>query len=98
LCGVLTQDALVRGLSAQGPGAEVRALMADPPAPLAAGMPVVDVLEKLDASARLLPVVEGGRLVGIVTADNVFELLRFRSALESSAQSAAQSAAHPVRS
>jgi CBS domain-containing protein len=57
--------------------------MAAPPLPLAAGAPAAEVLEPL-AGSRLLPVVDRGQLVGILTADNVFELLRFRGALETS--------------
>lgn len=82
LAGVLGQEALVRGLSETGPDAPVGSAMAPSPAPLDARTPLVRILEQLDGSTRLLPVVEAGRFVGIVTADNVFELMRFRSALE----------------
>ncbi len=83
LRGVLSQDALVRGLSVHGESAQVDSVMAAPPLPLAAGAPAAEVLELL-AGSRLLPVVDRGQLVGILTADNVFELLRFRGALETS--------------
>jgi CBS domain-containing protein len=82
LAGVLTQERLVAAVTGGGARA-VADVMEPAPAALDPRDPLAPALERLqDGSARLLPVVEGGRLVGIVTADNVFELLRFRSALE----------------
>lgn len=82
LAGVLGQEALVRGLSEGGADAPVASVMTPAPEPLAARAPLARILEQLDGSTRLLPVTDAGRFVGIVTADNVFELLRFRNALE----------------
>ncbi len=82
LRGVLTQDALVRGLSARGAGAPVETVMLEAPQPLAARVPAEEALASLNAPARLLPVIDRGQLVGILTADNVLELLRFRAAVE----------------
>jgi Zn-dependent protease len=85
LRGVLTQDALVRGLSERGAGAAVAVVMLSVPQPLAVDRPVGEILDQVNSGARLLPVIDRGRLVGIVTADNVLELLRFRGALRAPA-------------
>jgi Zn-dependent protease/CBS domain-containing protein len=84
LVGILTRDALVGGLARHGPGGVVREVMtrdferADPR----------ELLEP--AFARLqacqcpvIPVVSNGRLVGLLTPDNVAEYLMIRGALGS---------------
>lgn len=82
LSGVVTQEDLVRGLSRAGSGSNVRGVMRSPPAAVDLSAPLYRALERFDAASRLLPVTDAGRLVGILTADNIFELLRFRAALE----------------
>ena len=95
--GILTQDALVRGLTAHDGSAAVASVMLDPPPPVDARVPVAELLERLTATARMLPVVEAGRLVGVVTADNVFELLRFRAAQAAGARRDPRAVARPLR-
>jgi Zn-dependent protease len=100
LLGVLTQEGLVRALSEGGPSAPVGPAMHPAPAGLSARVSLLEVLDRLDSSrSRLLPVMEGGVLAGILTADNVFELMRFRAALEAAGKHrAGQSGPAPTRS
>jgi stage IV sporulation protein FB len=75
--GMLTRDNLIRGLSTLGPGGPITGAMT-------AGVPLVsptlgfqDALERL-RSSRLpaLPVVDqGGGLIGLLTSDNITDLL-----------------------
>jgi Zn-dependent protease/CBS domain-containing protein len=82
LVGVLTREGLVRVLAERGSGAEVREAMTT-------AFDTADVREMLEqALARLqsggcpvLPVTQNGRLVGLLTADNVGEFVMLRSAL-----------------
>ena len=79
--GLLTRDNLIRGLHARGPASSVGEAMT-------AGVPAVvstlgfqEALDRL-RSSRLpaLPVVDGGTLVGLLTLDNVTDLLMVRRA------------------
>jgi CBS domain-containing protein len=91
LAGVLTQERLVAAVTAGGGARTVADVMEPVPPALDPRDPLAPALERLqDGSARVLPVMEAGRLVGIVTADNVLELLRFRSALEAWSRSSAR--------
>jgi CBS domain-containing protein len=81
--GLLTRDGLVRGLATVGPGAIVEQAMARPVAPLEAGLAFEQALERLRASGLpALPVVDGGRLAGLLTWDNVTDLVLVRQSLE----------------
>ena len=81
--GILTRSALVRGLSEQGLGAMVGDVMTR-------SFQTADVRELLEpAFARLqecacpvLPVLDDGRLVGLITADNIGEYVMIRGALK----------------
>lgn len=79
--GLLTRENLIRGLSQRGPQSTVAEAMS-------AGVPSVsptlgfqEALERLRAS-RLpaLPVIDGGALVGLLTMDNITDLLLVRRA------------------
>jgi Zn-dependent protease/CBS domain-containing protein len=79
--GILTRDNLIRGLSQRGPQSTVAEAMS-------AGVPSVsptlgfqEALDRLRAS-RLpaLPVIDGGALVGLLTMDNITDLLLVRRA------------------
>jgi stage IV sporulation protein FB len=79
--GILTRDNLIRGLSQLGPQSTVAEAMS-------AGVPTVspnlgfqEALDRLRAS-RLpaLPVIDGGALVGLLTMDNITDLLLVRRA------------------
>jgi stage IV sporulation protein FB len=80
--GLLTRDNLVRGLSQRGAGATVaEAMTRDVPA-VSPTLPFGEALERLRGSGLpALPVVDGeGRLVGLLTRDNVADLLLVRRA------------------
>jgi Zn-dependent protease/CBS domain-containing protein len=74
--GILTRDNLIRGLSQRGAGSTVAEAMTS-------GVPAVEptlgfdaALERLRASGLpALPVIDGGRLVGLLTMDNITDLL-----------------------
>jgi CBS domain-containing protein len=80
---VIHQSDLLRGLTASGPDATVEAYMQTQ-------VPTADSGEMLDrAFARLhegeaavIPVVDDGNLVGLLTPENVSELLMIRKAIK----------------
>lgn len=80
--GVLTRNDLMTALAQRGPQAPVGEVMrrefqtADP-----AEMTETVFARLQECHCRSLPVVQGGRLVGIVTAENVGEFLMIQSAL-----------------
>ena len=80
--GVLSRDQLVSAIARHGPSAPVEQavrrdpLRADPNAPLDQALSGMR-----DAGRMALPVTEGGRLVGLLTLDNVGDLLLVRQAL-----------------
>jgi len=82
--GVLTRDALLRGLAARGRESTVAAAMeasfrtADP------REPVEGALAHLrECRCQTLPVLAGGALVGVVTTENVAEFVMIEAALRS---------------
>jgi CBS domain-containing protein len=80
--GVLTRDGLIRGLSQLGGGASVeRAMTANAPT-LPPDLPFEEALERLGHSGLpALPVVDqAGGLVGLLTRDNVSDVLLVRRA------------------
>jgi Zn-dependent protease/predicted transcriptional regulator len=88
--GVLTRSALLAGLAKSGPQSLVGASMdasfrtADP------DEPVERALARLrECQCRTLPVLSGGRLCGVLTAENVAEFVMIDAALHSSARGAA---------
>jgi Zn-dependent protease/CBS domain-containing protein len=82
LVGVLPRRALIEGLARHGPQALVAVAMAPAPAP-AHPRDMLDLaVERLrDGDGTLLPVAEDGRLVGIVTLENVGEVVMVAEAL-----------------
>ncbi|MBS1242230.1 MAG: hypothetical protein H6R40_1657 [Gemmatimonadetes bacterium] len=85
--GLLTRDDLIRGLSAQGPGATVGMVMSQPVSGISPSLPFEAALEQLRLS-RLpaLPVVNPDRVVvGLITTDNITDLLLIRRHLTSTA-------------
>jgi stage IV sporulation protein FB len=82
--GLLTRDGLIRGLATLGPGATVEQAMAKPVTPLPAGLAFEQALERLrDSGLPALPVVDaGGGLAGLLTWDNVTDLVLVRQSLE----------------
>ncbi len=86
LAGVLTHTNLIEGLSRDGPSAIVGSVMerrfaiADPYEPLDGA-----IARLSEHGSRSMPVVQDGRVVGLVTMENVGELLLVRDALRTSA-------------
>jgi len=80
--GLLTRDNLVRGLSQRGAGATVAEAMTPDVPFVPPTLPFAEALERLRGSGLpALPVVDGdGRLVGLLTRDNVADLLLVRRA------------------
>lgn len=80
--GILTRDNLTRGLRELGAGATVAQVMTVNPPALTPDVEFVEALDRLRGSGiPALPVVDaGGRLVGLVTMDNITDLLLLRRA------------------
>ena len=80
--GLLTRDNLVRGLAAGGPDSTVGAVMGRPVPSLPLGLAFEEALGRLRSSGfPALPVVDGGgRLVGLLTTDNITDLVMLRQA------------------
>ena len=88
IVGVLTRTNLIRGLTTSGPEAVVHTVMtrkfetADP------GEMLEGALARLQGSeCSSLPVVRHGRVVGIVTPENIGELMMVQDAMRASRQS-----------
>lgn len=80
--GLLTRDDLIRGLSAHGAGALARESMRPGAVSIPPELPFEQALERLrESRLPALPVVEGGRLVGLLTTDNITDLLLVRRAV-----------------
>jgi stage IV sporulation protein FB len=80
--GLVTRDHLIRALSVRGPDAPVSEAMAHGVPRLALGLSFDEALGRLRSSGLpALPVVDGGgRLVGLLTMDNITDLILVRRA------------------
>ena len=80
--GLLTREALIRGLSQLGGAASVERAMVPAVEPLPLALPFEEALERLGRTGLpALPVVdERGALVGLLTRDNVSDVLLVRRA------------------
>jgi Zn-dependent protease/predicted transcriptional regulator len=80
--GILTQPDLVKGLTEKGRDARVREVMRTDFRTVDASEMMETVFERMQGCAcRTLPVIDRGRLVGLVTTQNVGELVAIESAL-----------------
>lgn len=80
--GVLTQGAMLEALRDGGAGGLVAEAMR-PAVTADASVPLAALLERLQGGeARLVCVLDGGRLAGLVDLDNIAEYLRIQSALD----------------
>jgi Zn-dependent protease len=76
LLGMLSRDDLLRGMRAEGPESPVGRLVRLDVPPLEASMPLDAALQRMSAARQnALPVVSRGRLVGLLTVENIRELL-----------------------
>lgn len=82
IVGVLTRDDLASALQSRDPSTPVSEVMRAPPTPMRDTEPLERALEFLQASgSTLLPVVDTfGRVIGLLTIENVAQLLRLRAA------------------
>lgn len=82
VAGVLTRAGLMRALAAHGPdGRVVDAMVRDVPGVPVDGL-IEDVLPPLrEQGVQAAPVYDGGRLVGLLTMENIGEFMMIRSAL-----------------
>ena len=76
LLGMLSREDLLRGMGAEGPQSPVGRLVRLDVAPIEASMPLDAALQRMSAARQnALPVVARGRLVGLLTLENIRELL-----------------------
>jgi stage IV sporulation protein FB len=79
--GLLTRDNLIKGLHARGPGSTVGEAMTAGVASVPSTMGFQEALERLRGSGLpALPVVDDERLIGLLTLDNITDLLMVRRA------------------
>ncbi len=82
LVGVLTLNRLLAALRDAGPAAPVGEVMETRVPTAAPDEPLDRIMERLEeCDCRLVAVLEGGRLVGIVNLDNITELVQIQRAL-----------------
>ena len=85
LVGVLDRETFIRALTAGGQQQSVASIMRRDLQPIDSHEMVERALVSLDQSkSKTLPVTHAGELVGLLTSDNVTELLMIRSALRAS--------------
>jgi CBS domain-containing protein len=83
VAGILDRDSFIRALTQHGQSASVMDFMRP-------NLPEVDSSDMIDtalvrlqeSNSKTLPVVHGGQLVGLITAENITEYLMIRSALK----------------
>jgi Zn-dependent protease len=80
--GLLGRRELISALREHGPGSPISKAMRADLAPVDASAPLEPTLGRMQSEGvSVLPVIEGGRVVGLLTLDNIAELLMVRSAL-----------------
>jgi len=81
--GILTREGLVKALSESGPAHRIAEAMRPAPAAVDPSASLETTFQQMrEADAQSVPVVEGGRLVGLITLENIAEFLMVRSAVE----------------
>ena len=76
--GVLTRNDLLRGLSGQGPGGYVAGVMNRQFAAAAPDDDLGETIPRLQATPGPLLVLDGDRLLGVITSDNIQEFFAIR--------------------
>ena len=80
--GILTRSALIEGLGAKGPLATIRSVTVRPVRALSADLPLDRAYELIqEEEVKCLPVLEEGRLVGLLTLENLVEFSMVTSAM-----------------
>ena len=83
ITGLLTRDNLLRGISEQGMEVSVSSVMVSAIHGIQADQPAMSVFESLSSSGAVAaPVMEGERLVGMLTLTNIREYFLVRFAVE----------------
>jgi Zn-dependent protease/CBS domain-containing protein len=83
LVGILTRTRLFEALRAQGASAAVAQAMLPDAGAVAPGESLESAFQRMrESQTQSLPVVESGRLVGLLTAENIAEFLMLRQALD----------------
>jgi Zn-dependent protease/CBS domain-containing protein len=96
--GVLTRTDLVKGLSEKGPAASVASVMTTTFTVVEASEPLERAIERLqNAELPVMPVVRDDALVGILTMENVAEVLMFTSALRDGSAARRDGGVMPVK-
>ena len=84
--GVLCRDDLVRGLADGSQARKVRDVLKTDVAPIENSANLNDVLQQLQqADCGTVPVVQDGKLVGVLTLENIGELVTIRAAMSGEA-------------
>jgi Zn-dependent protease len=84
LVGILTREALVEGLRKNGPEASVGTAMIPEPAWVPLSAPLVAVADQIQRTGnRVVTVVDGGSVRGIITLENLGEVVLLRRAVPS---------------
>ncbi len=78
LLGLLTRSALVRAMLARGPDAYVASAMDRNPRRVSPDMPLSDVLQDLSTARASAVVMDGDKLVGLLTSENVSSYILLR--------------------
>ncbi|MBI5569984.1 MAG: site-2 protease family protein [Desulfomonile tiedjei] len=73
LIGLVTRDTITESLHKRGPSVPVQEIMARDFPTVVEDTPLVEVLEKIEASGyKVLPVLSGGELMGLVTLEQIW--------------------------
>lgn len=81
--GILQRDDFITALAKQGQGAPVVDVMRrDPPSVDSHEMVETALMRLQESGAKTLPVMHGGRFIGLVNSENITEFLMIRSALK----------------
>jgi len=96
--GVLSQADLLAGLSRRGPEGAVGEFMRGVPEAVDPGEMLDDVFARLQGQeSRTFPVVSRGRVVGLLTQENLGELLRIQAAMAAGRRPGAAPRTEPAR-
>jgi len=81
--GMLSRQALVKGLREDGPGSPISNWISQEAQPVGPGEPLVETMDTMRSSqVNAVPVFENGDLVGLLCSENISELLMVRSATD----------------
>jgi CBS domain-containing protein len=84
--GILTRDDFFKALSQHGPDTLVADVLRDVPSVDSHEMVEKALMRLQESGAKVLPVMHAGRLVGLLTPENITEFLTIRSALRTASK------------